>query len=98
MRRGFFLFFYLFGTAPWAWAIDFSWHAIEIPGADPVFDGNWSTIAHWDNGTFFPSTASDTASIAPLSPPPYTVTMDLNTHRGVVEKLIAHLGHQAIPL
>jgi len=82
MRRGFFLFLCLLGMPSWAAAVEFTWQEIDIFPADPIYSGDWSTVAHWNNGTFIPSDPSDTAGIGLSGVPAYTVTMDLDTHIG----------------
>ena len=82
MRRIFLLVLFMLGVTPWAAAVEFTWQPIVVPPADPFYSGDWSTVAHWNNGTFIPSDPNDTAGIGLSGVPAYTVTMDLDTHIG----------------
>ena len=82
MQRICLLMLFMLGVTSRAAAVEFTWQPIAVPPADPIYSGNWSTIAHWNNGTFIPSDPNDTAGIGLSGVPAYTVTMDLDTHIG----------------
>ncbi|WP_425394974.1 beta strand repeat-containing protein [Aeoliella sp.] len=74
----------LFLLCRFAIAIDYSWTGIPNPPNPPLFDGDWSNVTRWDHGTFYPSTSADSASIAPLGDPFFTVVMDEQVHIGAM--------------